>query len=562
MAPDRRAGQDSAGAAANPRAMSRPTGVGVATGMLALAVAGWLWSPAAASSASSTCPAAWPEMGHDPLHSAAASACPGPALGTANVASLAPRWFVPTQGAVTAEPAVVGGTVYVGDSGGTFRAIDAATGTVRWSFVSTDRHSTGFGEFASSPAVVQLPSQKDAWVFVGGGGTLFALNSRTGKVEWSRDVDPAQPTSAIEIESSPVVDLSGPSPEVIVGSDDNGSSGIQVTGIQAFTAVTGALRWKYEPERDKVVHELGDDKEGDACGDVWSSPALDAASGLVVFGTGNCGDQAAALAHHDFATNSGIFALDASTGARRWSFFEPPNQYDTGQASDVGTGDDDFGSSAVIAHAVNIPGHGREDLVVDASKSGFVYAVDEHTGRKVWQDEVSQAGQLSPQLVGSVGGTIGSIALGQAGSVPALFMTSAIPLPLAGDGVDLGTTPPTVTPDPSLAADPTRAVSLHAVNLASGALIWQEPIAGPSYAPTTYSDGVILAPSTTEFSAAAYDAATGNPLGAAPSAAADSSGVAITGTDIYFGTGTSFGSAGAESVPPQVVGIWSFAALG
>jgi len=483
-------------------------------------------------------------------------------LGTSNVTTLAPRWFVPTQGAVTAEPAVVNGTVYVGDSGGTFRAIDAATGSVRWSFVSTDRHSTGFGEFASSPAVVRLPRQADPWVFVGGGGTLFALDSTTGKVEWSRDVDPGQPTSGIEIESSPVVDLTGPTPEVIVGSDDNGSSGIQVSGVQAFAAATGALRWKYEPERDAVVHELGDDKQGDACGDVWSSPALDPASGLVVFGTGNCGDQAAALSHHDFATNSGIFALDAATGTRRWSSFEPPNQYDTGQAADSGTGDDDFGSSAIIARSVAVGGHGHEDLVVDASKSGYVYAVDEHTGAKVWQDELSQAGHLSPQLVGSVGGTIGSIALGQANGAPTLFMTSAVPLPLAGDGFDLGTTPPTVTPDPSLASDPTRAVSLHAVDLATGAVLWQDPISAPSYAPTTYSGGVVLAPSTTGFSAVAYDAGTGRPLWAAPSAAADSGGVAIAGTDIFFGTGTSFGSAGAESVPPQAVGVWSFGTLG
>jgi polyvinyl alcohol dehydrogenase (cytochrome) len=542
--------------------MSRPWWVGAASGFLALATAGWLWSPALASAPSSSCPASWPQFGHDQLHSAAATSCAGAALDSSDVSTLAPRWFVPTQGAVTAEPAVTGGTVYVGDTAGTFRAIDASSGAVRWSFVSTDRHSTGFGEFASSADVVRLPGQRDPWVFVGGGGTLFALDSVTGKVEWSRDVDPAQPTSGIEIESSPVVDLSTSPPEVIVGSDDNGSPHIQVTGIQAFTATTGAQRWKYEPERDTVVHQLGDDKQGDACGDVWSSPAVDPATGLVVFGTGNCSDQVAAVAHHDFATNSGIFAIDAATGVRRWSFFEPPNQYDNGQPADSGTGDDDFGSSALIAHSVALSAHHREDLVVEASKSGYVYAVDEHTGKKVWQDEVSQAGQLSPQLVGSVGGTIGSMALGQAGSVPALFMTSAIPLPLAGDGVDTGPTPPSVTPDPSLASDPTRVVSLHAVNLATGALIWQDPLSAPSYAPVTYSEGVVIAPSTTGFSAGAYDAGSGSPLWVAPSGAADSGGAAVTGGDLYFGTGTSFGSAGGNPVPPQVVGVWSFGVAG
>lgn len=541
-----------------------------AVGALAvLAGAGVLAGPARAgtaptSSATPACPASWPELAHDPLHSAAAPACAtdGPVIDASSVSTLVPRWFVATSGAVTAEPAVIGGTVYVGDSGGTFRAINATTGAVRWSFVSTDKHSDSFGEFASSPDVQRLPKEKGAWVFVGGGGTLYALDATTGQVVWSRDVDPGQPTSGIEIESSPVIDLDTNPPEVVVGSDDNGSNDVQVTGVQAFDAYTGALEWKYEPERNKVVHDLGDDHQGDACGDVWGSPAIDAAAGTVVFGTGNCVDQTAAIAHHDFATNSGIFALNAQTGARRWSFFEPPNQFDTGKPSDEGTGDDDFGSSAVVVHGVSLAGGRREDLVLDASKSGYVYAVDEHTGKAVWQDEVSQAGQLGPQIVGAVGGTIGSIAVGESGATPAVFMTSAIPLPLAGEGIGLDTDPPTVTPDPSVVDDPTRAVSLHAVNLATGAVIWQDPISSPSYAPVSYTDGVIFAPSTTGFSMAAYDAGSGVPLWASPSGAADSGGVAIVGPGVYAGTGTSFGSFGSESVPPQLVGVWGFSLAG
>ncbi|HUZ44477.1 MAG TPA: PQQ-binding-like beta-propeller repeat protein [Acidimicrobiales bacterium] len=545
--------------------MSRFRLIGASAGLAALVAAAALSAPALASAPPSPgCPASWPEMGHDPLHSGQASVCPsaGAVIDQGDAATLTPHWFMSTQAAVTAEPAVVAGVVYFGDAGGTFRAVNASTGALKWSFTSTDRHQTGFGEFASSPEVIRLPGQKDAWVFVGGGGTLYALDSVTGKVVWSRDVDPGRPTSAIEIESSPVVDLATNPPEVMVGSDDNGSSKIQVTGIQAFNAKTGALQWKYEPERNAVVHELGDDGHGDACGDVWSSPALDAPAGLVVFGTGNCGDQTAAVAHHDFAVNSGIFALSAATGARQWSFFEPANQYDTGQAADSGSGDDDFGSSALIVHGVALAKGVKRNLVVEASKSGYVYAVDEATGTKVWQDEPSQAGQLSPQLVGSVGGTIGAMALGQSGGRSAVFMTSAVPLPLAGDGVDTGPTPPSVSPDPSLVSDPTRAFSLHAVDLATGAVLWQDPLAVPSYAPVTYSDGVLLAPSTTGFAVGAYNADTGGLLWASPSGAADSGGAAIVGPSVFLGTGTSFGSAGPTEVPPQAFGLWSYGLTG
>jgi polyvinyl alcohol dehydrogenase (cytochrome) len=506
-----------------------------------------------------TCSPSWPQFSHDDRHSGAASACQGGENITAsNASGLAPRWFVPTQGAVTAEPAVVGGTVYVGDSSGTFRAITAASGSMKWSFTSTDQHKTAFGEFPSSPEVVSLPGSSHALVFVGGGGTLYALDSVTGKKVWGTDVDPAQPTSAIEIESSPVVNLATSPPEVIVGSDDNGSPGIQVTGVQAFNAYTGALLWKYEPERDAVVHNLGDDGQGHACGDVWSSPALDSKAGLVVFGTGNCADQSAAIAGHDFATNSGIFALNATTGQRVWSFFEPPNQYDTGQPSESATGDDDFGSSAAIVHNVVLAGGKRTSLVIEASKSGYVYALDEQHGMQIWMDEPSQAGQLSPQLVGAIGGTIGALSIGQAAGKPAAFMTSAIPLPFAGPGLDLGATPPSATPDPSLATNPSRAVSLHAIDLATGAVIWQDALSAPSYAPTTYSGGVVFAPSTTAFGLTAYDANTGAPAWSVPLAAAASGGTSIVGPDVFLGTGTSFSSAGPLQVPPQAFGVWSF----
>ena len=540
---------------------SRARALRIAAGALTLSGAALVTAPVRAEAPKApACSSDWPEYSHDPLHSAAACAAPASAtsLSSSDALRLSPRWFTPTRSAVTAEPAVVGGTAYVGDAAGTFYAVDTATGAVRWTFTSTDRHSTGFGEFASSAAVSSVPGVAHPVVYVGGGGTLWALSSADGHPLWHQDVDPAEPTSAIEIESSPVVDLASTPPEVIVGSDDNSSSGIQVTGVQAFDARTGALLWKYEPERDAVVHELGDDHEGDGCGDVWSSPALDVRAGLVVFGTGNCVDEAAAIRHHDFARNSGIFALDAGTGRRVWAFFEPPNQYDTGQPSDAGSGDDDFGSSAVIAHDVVLPSGRHASLVVEASKSGYVYAVDEATGAKVWQDEPSQAGQLSPELVGAVGGTIGSPALGLAKGRPTLFMTSAVPLPLAGSGVDYGTNPPQVTPDPSLAQDPTRVTSLHAVDLATGAVVWQDAVAGPSYASVTYSNGALVAPSTTGFSVAVYDASSGLPLWAAPTAAASSGGPAVVGGDLYVGTGTSFGSAGPTELPPQASGIWSF----
>ncbi len=546
------------------------------------------------SSALSACVKSWPTYQHDVFHSALGD-CSG--IASSNVSTLHPAWFVQTAGAVTATPTVYGPNVYVGDSAGTFRAIDAGTGAVKWTFditknaVHDDQHSASFGLFVSSPAVSPVRGKgKDATVFFGGGGTLYALDAVTGAPLWAEDLDPAKPTSGIEIESSPVIDTSLSVPEVIVGDDDNGSSGIDETGVQGFNALTGALVWKYEPEKDAVVHSLtGQDGTGDACGDVWSSPAVDPGfvdppgknssghtvtatgrsshDGLVVFGTGNCaahGGPVVAKEHGDFATNAGLFGIDAVTGSRVWSFFEPSNLYDTGSLQEPAGGDDDFGASALIASGVrDRDGHA---LVIDGSKSGYVYALDEATGSQVWSVQATQPGQIGPDTVGALGGPIGSPALGAVQGKPAVFLTSAIPLPFTDDGVNVpgsgyeapckGTSLP-ACPDSTLASNPTRMVSLHAVDAATGAILWQGPSL-PTYAAATYANGVVFAPSTVGFAADAYDANTGLPLWSFPLGAAPASGMSIVGQSVFMGAGTAFASQDGVNFPPQLMGVWSF----
>ena len=222
----------------------------------------------------------------------------------------------------------------------------------------------------------------------------------------------------------------------------------------------------------------------DACGDVWSSPALSpayvdpggtnsyqsvepqdaadptwapktitatglpSADGLLVFGTGNCAAHPApseSLAHGDYAHTEGDFALDPATGVRVWNWFEPANRYNTDSGTEDGGGDDDFGSSAVLAVVPNDefpggnspcgPSFGSTDVVVQGGKSGFVYGLCERNGRSIWGVQAVQPGQLSPQLVGDVGGFIASPSLGLSHGRSTAFFNAAIPLPFANNGV-------------------------------------------------------------------------------------------------------------------------------
>jgi outer membrane protein assembly factor BamB len=112
-------------------------------------------------------------------------------------------------------------------------------------------------------------------------------------------------------------------------------------------------------------------------------------------------------------------------------------------------------------------------------------------------------------------------------------------------------------PDATLASNPTRAVSLHALDAATGAVVWQAPSL-PTYAAATYAGGVVFAPSTVGFSADAYDADTGVPLWSFPMGGAAASGMAIVGASVFVGAGLAFESEGGAEMPPQMNGVWSF----
>src|SRR5439155_20018923 len=101
------------------------------------------------------------------------------------------KWFGNTRSPATASPAVVGGVVYVGTYGGTFYAIDAATGKVRWTFLVTDLNSQDYGKVVSSAAVDDVGGTRV--VAFGGGSTLYLLDAATGADLASSCFDPRPP---------------------------------------------------------------------------------------------------------------------------------------------------------------------------------------------------------------------------------------------------------------------------------------------------------------------------------------------------------------------------------
>ena len=164
--------------------------------------------------------------------------------------------------------------------------------------------------------------------------------------------------------------------------------------MAALDAETGEQLW-YLPTIEEAAQVTGRQllfvqKWGPSGAPVWSAPTLDRRRGLLFYGTGENYSAPAT------ATSDAIFAIDASTGQRRWV-----NQFtanDTFNMACVAGGpncpeqegpDLDFGAPPLLAQ----DSQGRELLFV-AQKSGAVSALDPATGERVWSQKFGRGGYL------------------------------------------------------------------------------------------------------------------------------------------------------------------------
>ncbi|HVV75721.1 MAG TPA: PQQ-binding-like beta-propeller repeat protein [Mycobacteriales bacterium] len=487
----------------------------------------------------------WPMFGQNPARTFTTQCQEAP--DPTNVGRLLPRWYFHANDVITASPAIVDGTVYVGAWDGTFYALDFATGKVLWKTTlgtnrtdgHPDHHTGAYGIITSSAAVATVGHRR--LVFVGGGDTMWALDaSRRSmpdrrRVVWAVNLDPKHPTSDGEIESSPVV-WSGAKggPVVIFGSDANQDSGYTGEGMWELRAATGRLVFHFNPET-YLHHSLY------GCGNVWSSPALAldpnaskvSRRAMLYFGTADCPDNGnnpcpsdgsdqycRPGGHYDYRhrwtrLSQAILAISAVTGKPVWSYQPFPR-------NDIS--DDDFGASAQL---FTLPS-GRQ-VVGEANKSGSYYVVDRHTGKPLWNRPETGNGNLQAGF--ALGGLLGSTAVLPVSATPTVFGGAAINTPVyfnerAGEE--------NLQPPASIAAIATPLVGFSGT---TGAHVWSA-VQAPTYSPTTAANGVVYSGAVDDV-LRAYDAQTGAILWAFPLTAPISSGAAVTANGLVIGAGTS-----------------------
>lgn len=407
----------------------------------------------------------WPMWGHGPDRTFATSCAT--ALSPATVGDLERVWFHATDDVVTATPAVVGDTVYTGDWAGVVYALDRESGDERWRFQTAEHRNVYAGQIVSSPAVADVGDER--LVFIGSGKTMYALSAVDGAERWRHELGEAgnveEPT---EIESSPVVvgDL------VIVGYDVHNTPGYRA-GLRAFEVTTGALVWDVDLDR------LSGENEPTGCVDVWSSPSVDEARGLVFAATGNCPTSPDGWGDHTEA----LFAVDLE-GNPVWSYqpHEPNND------------DLDF------AGAPNLFRVGDRDVVGLGNKDGTYYVVDRATGEPVWQAVATEPGLEQAGSNFSTGGFIGGTAV--------------------SDGVVAGGTG--VGPCPCA----------HGIDAATGEILWQNEEPAATYASAAVANGVLFLGGN-DFTLRAFDLATGEILWAEEMQGAVSGGAVVSGDDLF-----------------------------
>jgi polyvinyl alcohol dehydrogenase (cytochrome) len=372
-------------------------------------------------------------------------------LKAADVSKLKLKWAFGLGEVTTvrAQPAIVGGRVFLTTTGGVVYSLDAKTGCTYWGFAAAPgiRSGVSIGEANGKPAAF----------FAEGGGTVDALNAQTGELLWKEK--PVDHFATIATGGPRfyrgVVYQGYSSFEEALGGDPKFVCCTFRGSVVALDANTGKKIWQTFTitEAAKVVGKssAGTAQSGPSGAGVWSTPTIDEKAGVLYVATGdNYSDPAT-------DTSDAILAMDLKTGELKWSKQLHANDtYNNGCSAAVkancpkkGGPDFDFGQPPILATL----GGGKRELVI-AAKSGIAYALDpDNKGEVLWQ---TQAG---------VGTALGGSQWGSASDGKNMYVAISNP------GIN-GEADPKSPGGYRIVLDPRKGGGLHAIDLKTGKVVW------------------------------------------------------------------------------------------
>lgn len=353
---------------------------------------------------------------------------------------LAWAYGLPGESQPRAQPAVMGGRLYVGNRAGALYSVNAETGCTYWTFLPR----AGIRS-AISIAPLTLPdgSQGYAAYFIDMLATVYAVNAHNGELLWQRKVDEhasVRGTGAVTVHNGRVyVPITGVNEENTASNPDYSCCTFRGS-LSALDAQTGAAIWKYytvEEPKLRGTSTNGKPLYGPAGVGIWSAPTVDAARGLVYAATGNAYAEPAPV------TANAVIAVSMATGDLVWAKQLTPGDAWIGGCNpdtpnpncpeSIGP-DFDFSASPVLTTT-----SAGKDILVVPQKSGMVYALDPAAdGKLLWE---YRAGPGSP-----VGGVWGAAVAGDTAFVATGGYFSAETGGIHGIDINTGTrlwhTPP------------------------------------------------------------------------------------------------------------------------
>jgi quinate dehydrogenase (quinone) len=303
-------------------------------------------------------------------------------------------------------PLQVGDTVYLCTPTNVVIAVDADTGQERWRH---DPHvkphfwnrcrGAGYYERAATAGAAQatataqpcdrriLSSTIDA--------RLFALDAATGlpcpgfgnggMVDLKQGMGPVKPGFYFQ-SSTPTVARD----RVVIGGwvADNQELGEPSGVVRAFSAETGQLVWAWDLGNPAITAAPPQGQTYTrGTPNVWSTPAIDEATGLVFLPTGNATPDywGSHRSKESEAYASSVVALDIETGRERWHF----------QTTHHDLWDYDVPSQPML---VDFPtAQGAKPAVVQLTKRGQVFVLDRATGQPLAAVEEKPVPQQAAQ---------------------------------------------------------------------------------------------------------------------------------------------------------------------
>jgi polyvinyl alcohol dehydrogenase (cytochrome) len=376
----------------------------------------------------------WNGWGNDPENTRYQQ---NPGLTAADIPNLKLKWAFAFAGdtARSAQPAVVGGRVFTGSTGGAVVSLDAATGCTWWKY---DAGAT----VRTSISIGQSGGKTIAW-FGDTRATVHAVDANTGELLWKQKVDdhPAARITGGAAFHAGKLYVPVSSVEEAFAQQPAYECCKFRGSVVALDAVTGKQIWKsysvVDPAKALEKSAAGAQLWGPAGAAIWAAPTIDAKKNVLYVGTGN--------SYTGVATNTSdaILAFDLQSGSLLWSSqVQAKDNFTMGCMRGVNCPPDpgpdhDFGTSPILR---NLPGGKR--ILICGQKSGIVWGLDpDDRGKILWHTRVGQ------------GGALGGIEWGPTADLENVYVAVS-DLLVRGDN---------------------RPGGLHAVRLADGEKIWSTP---------------------------------------------------------------------------------------